>query len=1160
MAYAIPNISVKITPFQNEDDDLKTVMQLALMQRRAAKGSGSGGGAGGVKSDIYLVPDPQNPGTPRAISVPGNYAESRKNNFAVLNELNDRAVASAFLKANPDIEQAVSGLDQLDVASQKAKLDELRTTVVPKYADAHGISTEQALGIFDRALAPVAERVAERKRAVDSASKWDAFTDLLSLGVGNVIDRVTNPAASDEEVRANAKDYARRRQEIIENNAYLLDQEKRAAAGQGFFERSDGLFGTLANAGLAASEVLPSMAPVFAGAAAGAAAGSVAGPVGSLVGGLVGGAVPSAITSQYDYADILEARPDLTEAQKDRVFSEGRTDAILLGGALGAVPGGIGQAAARGAGSLLTRAGLTSLGRQASRAGQAVTAEQLAAGIGKAEARAAGKRAAAQIVNEAAVKKAEEAAQRGFLSGYFHNLPLTAAEAGAMNAGFVGGVNAIQNAHGAPTDMTSGLAEAFISGAATAPFLGIFNARTRPPLRNDYSVEIEPVSEGTPLALPSGSQPLSPGGNDTVPPPSGGGGGNSPMPPTSGGYGLPPAYGGSSVTGTTNRPKTPPPYSGGAAVSYAPDAGVQSAVQGQRKAANVPTETPRSATDVSPLIAEFRQTINPFSKKNWKDLEQFKGMDDAAKILAREESISLAVQDFARKGGTPEELLAHVASVKKSRTRTVDSPNSFLPKDVRDMITEFSYKLKEDPVANVKDSPVVAAPLVDAPEVTAPVVESVVVSPPVVDAPNVNIKEVGDGEATAVTRRPDMGEPDAAAETSASAPDSSINSGVETTTPGDVAAAARLGVDIPVGDNQSVESRGIGGSRTSDIAESATPAATAGAARSGRRKAADGRSGTPAAADGDAATGVRAGKLGDAQGKRTGSASADAAASARGQSTDGVVEDAAKRIFRILQEDRKQARLRDAAAEAREEAAIRANEYDPALEKEASSVAQAQKAALDISDAEVAPMVKTRRKAKASNTAEEVAPTTKIGVRNTPSSDGELTPPLPGKNGKVRSSVPKKVISPDGLNKQLSNLTLDKFKAAAKAVLGRNDSALFTAKDVESLTSDVFKNKMSSQPYRDEVAVKVHALLAKEWTGEAMSPAERRKLNALRKAVPELDAALGLPKEWQDIAEQAASIFDANAKEAAKSGIGNDGRVSANDVTEKLTSRLFECM
>ena len=1154
MAYDIPNISVKITPFQNEDDDLKAVMQLALMQRRAAKGSGSGGG-GDVKSDIYLVPDPQNPGMPRAISVPGNYAESRKNNFAVLNELNDRAVASAFLKANPDIEQAVAGLDQLDVASQKAKLDELRTTVVPKYADAHGISTEQALGIFDRALAPVAERIAERKSAVESASKWDAFTDLLALGVGNVFDRVMNPAASDEEVRANAKDYARRRQEIIENNAYLRDQEKRAAAGQGFFERSDGIFGTLANAGLAASEVLPSMAPVFAGAAAGAAAGSVAGPVGSFVGGLVGGAIPSAITSQYDYADILEARPDLTEDQKARVFSEGRTAATLLGGALGAVPGGVGQAVARGAGSVLTRAGLTSLGRQASRAGQAVTAEQLAAGVGKAEALAAGKQAASQVISEAAAKKAEDVAKRGFWSGYFHNLPLTAAEAGAMNAGFVGGVNAIQNAYGAPTDMTSGLAEAFISGAATAPFLGIFNARTRPPLRNNYSVEIEPVAE--PLALPPGWDDLLTRMTGDTPPSSGPSGG------TKKGFSD---RGGDAVPVTPSGPTTPPPYSGGAAVAYAYDgsgARVSQFSTDKTSTKDAPVNSVRrSEPEVSPLIAEFRQTINPFSKKNWKDLEQFKGMDDAAKILAREESISLAVQDFARKGGTPEELLAHVESVKKSRTRTVDSPTSFLPKDVRDMITEFSTRLKEEPVANVKDSPVVDAPLVDAPEVTAPVAESVVVSPPVVDAPNanVNIKEVDDGAATAVTGRADVGEPDAAAETSAATPDSIVNSGVETLTPGDVAAAARLGVDLPVGDNQPVESRGTGGSRTPDIAESTTPTAVAGAERTSRRKAADGRPSAPAAAVGDAAAGVRAGKSGDAQSKRAGSTSDNTATGTRIQSTDRVIEDAAMRIFRILQEDRERARARMAAAEAQEEAAIRASEYDPALEKEALSVARAQKAAQDISNAEVTSAVKTRRKAKASNTTDEAATAAKIGVRNTPSSDGELTPPLPGKNGKVRSSVPQKVISPDGLNKQLNGLTLTKFKAVAKAVLGKKDSAPFSAKDVEGLDAAFFKNKTASQPYRDEVATKVHALLAKEWTGEAMSSAERRKLNDLRKAVPELDAALGLPKEWQDIAEQAAGIFDANAKEAAKSGIENDGRISANDVTEKLTSRLFECM
>lgn len=1152
MAYDIPNISVKITPFQNEDDDLKALMQLSLMQRRAARGasggSKSGGGVMGTKGDVYLVPDPQNPGMPRALPVPGNYTEARKHNFGVLNALNDRAVAAAFLQENPDIQQAISSLDQLDVASQKAKLDELRTTIVPKYAEKHGLPTEQALGIFDQALTPVAEKVAERKKAVDSASRWDAFTDLLALGLGNVAERIMNPAASDEEIRANAKEYARRRQEIVNQNPYLADQAKRTAAGQGFLERSNGLSGLLANAGIAASEVLPAMAPVFAGASAGAAAGSIAGPIGSLVGGLIGGAVPSAITSQYDYADILEARPDLTEGQKDRVFSEGRTAATLLGGALGAIPGGVGQAVARGAGAALTRAGLTSVGRQASRVGQAVTAEQLAAGAGRAEALAAGRQAASQLIKDTAAANAEAAANRGFLSGYFRNLPFTAAEAGAMNAGFVGGTNAIQNAYGAPTALTSGLGEAFLSGVATAPFLGVFNAKSRPFARSDRRVETEqPVREL--LALPPGKSDMSSGiGDSPVPSEGSGGGQNAPVPPSSG------------TVGTL-------------ANDAAQQASVRAIATGEpaREAAG---RVQPLREEVSPQIAEFRQVVNPLSQKNWKSLAQFDGMDNASKVIAREEAVSSAVQAYLRNGGTQDELLAHVDSVRKSRDRSVESPTAFLPKDVRDMIKEIAGKYRETSEADVKVAPVAAVPpeadaglllpsyLADAPKIETPITTEALPAGTVKLA--TEPLEVRNAAETTNAERADMGQSDVATEASVVAPDSFGDRGVETPAPRAVAAVAELGAELPVGNNQQVKSGRVGRSGASDTSESSAVATVTGATGADARGGSVGRPSAPAAASRDAAASVRTRKSGDAARKRAGSPVADTATSTGKQPADRTVEDAAMRIFRILQEDRRQASQRAATAEAREEAAIRASEYDPALESEALSVANAQKVAVDANDAVVTPAVKTRKKPPRRTSQEptaEVAPSSGVVTRKvTQLPSEELLSPLSDKRGKQRANVPQKVVSPDGLKRTMNALPLSKFKEAAGAVLSKKGSDGITAKSVASLSSTTFKDRAVSQPYRDAVFGAVGKLLAKEWTGAAFSPVERRRLNALREAVPEFDVALGLPKEWQDIADQAAGIFDGNAKEAAKAGIEYESHITTDDVAQNITSRLFECM
>lgn len=1135
MPYDIPNISVKIEPYKDDDSDLKSLMQLALMQRRMARAGGGGGSSNGGfgKGDVYYMTDPQNPGgKPRAVFVPGSKAPAIKHNLAYAQAENDKEVAAAFLNQNPEVQTVIAGLDQLDVATQNARLKELREVIVPRYAEKHKISSEQAMGIFDMALAPAKERVEQQTREVANASRWDAFTDLLSHNIREAYHRIVNPADTDAEVRARAQDYLKREREIIEQNAYLRDQAKRESAGESILDRSDGLTGLVANAGMSAARLLPSVGSMLASAKVGATVGgAVAGPYGALAGGLAGAAYAGGASAPYDYATILESREDLSDAQKAEAFSSGRTAATALGAGLGLIPGGVGRGVWNAAQQGLTRIGLTSLGRQANKAGSAYAAELLARGATQEAAKSGGRQVASRVVTDAMAKRAADAQKWGLLGGYAHNLPFTAAELGTMNAGFVGGLNAIQNASGAPVPLGSGVGDAFLTGVATAPFFGLLNARQRPSMPRGYNNAGE-------YELPQQA--------------------------------LPPA------DATPSNPPVTPVATGAVELVHAP------VIKSPRVSPPVrEVQEPPVQPVAPPELVAFHGDVAPLLGSKWRESDVFAGMSKQDAAVARERLLVEAVNKFYDAGGTPEAVSEYItASARRRKSASADGI-TFIPKEGRDILREVSDSIgatraKSSNIA-VQEAPEVTAPVAAAPDTSAPVVDVPLAEPPLADtvAPRDQlIAQLTEGTtdvANPAGRGGDsvVGELGLKAASDTAPPVASGDSGVAAPTARIAEASADARVALVAGDNQPVKSRRAGRVRAADAAEGATPTRVDSATGARPVADADGGPSAPAAAGGNAAASVRARGRRNAASARAGSAVSDTTAGASKQSTDGAVDAAVARLLGLSDEIRAQSKQRAQSAMDAEEAALRAGELEPTVDMPAPRVsppvATAQKAASAVAGTVTkAPKVRVpkNRSKPAASAQPDDAPRVRRRIvvdeakdAETPVSTGELTPPLAGIKGAARRSVPSKLVSPDELNATLAGLKLRSFQSAAKALYSKKEPGNLIPGGFEDMTAQNYADVEWSRPYRDGVYNEVHRLLAKEWSGDKLSAGEARRLKALRSNVPELDVALGVPKEWTDTAEMAALLQNVSkqmaTKETAEYAVA-DQKTLASNIRDKL--------
>lgn len=483
MAFDIPQVNVNIKPLALPDNQT-TLTNLLKTGRQLSSLRGGGGSQGSSKAmagkgDWVAIPDASRPEGYRLQWVPGSSEKSRANNLAVIQQAEgERALAADAL-----VQEKLAKLEGADVQTQANILEDIRRNDVERLSKSLGVGPDL---VIDNLLGGYQDQIAERRRAVQESSGLSAAWDSVKLGARGLTDILGSIGESPRERLARAEDYNRYREEIIESNAYLQDQELRRAAGEGPFSRITGSTGSLiGSVGSAVGELLPSAGAIIgaasAGASAGAAIGTAVAPgagtaVGGLVGGLATGGGAGAITEQQMYVNRIAADPTLTEDQKVQAIEDGLTGAALVGGVTGAIPLNIGRIGGL-IGGAATRAGIGATGRAAARAGSAEAAEA--------------------VLSQAARDQAARVAARGFGSRFARATGLTAAELSTMNAAGVVGQNYVYGeATGQDTPLTEGLGEALQQGLLAAPVFGLPRTGRRGVIPEGYDSRGRRIPEG----------------------------------------------------------------------------------------------------------------------------------------------------------------------------------------------------------------------------------------------------------------------------------------------------------------------------------------------------------------------------------------------------------------------------------------------------------------------------------------------------------------------------------------------------------------------------------------------------------------------------------------------------------------------------------------
>lgn len=913
MAYDIPQVQSQIKPIKEDENDLANLMRLMLLQRRASRGSGSGSDS--KTGDLLYAPTLGKPGEYSLTPIPGRKDFALKLNYDKTYQAGLQSWADA-LANDPDIRKELDGFADKSVKAQRATLDRIRTQILPNRLPPN-IPVEDTRAVTKYLLGGREANVRQTEKAVEGASRLGAIVDMLKVNASRAFDVAFGDQDTAEQRLASAEKFLQERDAVIRNNPYLLDQQRRMEEGENFIARSEGT-DWLTNIGTSAAEMLPGAGAYMASAAAGSALGSVIAPgPGTILGGLAGGMGAGAALAPGDLATIVAGRNDLTREQKLRVLEEGQLPAQLVGAASGAIPTGLSRPALLAANRALARAGVGSVARAAEARGAQAAAEAAqptlsaaavasaeraaAAASGSAELGAYAQRLAAHRAAElAAVEQTKRTAARQFIDSYFDkkvaqdaaatafgryraNLPYTAAELAAMNAGTVAGYNAIQNAYGAPTAWDEGLGDAIVTGIATAPLFGLMNTRPMTVPRSRPQGDVGVVSWEPPqLALPPAGEARTGGGS---PGPTG----PRSTPPAS----EPPAtLGELLIRPAGSEPDIPPnalppgaeppmelppagPYDGLPPEGNPPDIGPAFYLGDDNRWITDPQRVEgmlggtwvnnRGREDASqpPLVeTPVVQPPTSASRASW-----FRGLSSKLRELYPQRD---------KTQYTPEQVIERENATMEALREVAESGKVKSIGELADAIKK-SAKNKSDGYVTAQGRRA-ALDLIDTPEFYT-------------ELEGILAKQA---ERSAGGQPAPMGATDLTGTPRVNPPDLNGDSGVVPPVAGDAATAPAGDAGRPAGSDQAAQIGGAGRGGAADAAPSAEAAGTPAGAGDGGQQAADGRPGATAAAVGDATTGVRAGEPGDAAGARPGSTDVDAGSGPVQQSAGGPIDIAAE--------------------------------------------------------------------------------------------------------------------------------------------------------------------------------------------------------------------------------------------------------------------------
>lgn len=432
--YNIPNIQ-PITP-KSFADMSSAMMTNAIRGNTALARAMNGGRVGGRRGvattqQVWTGQFDAN-GNPVFTTVPKGMTQKERAAFMQAQQANQ---AQRALQNDTVINEKLSRLNSVPVAEQAQILEDIRRNDIDRLTKTSGVSSGE---LFRTMLQPFQDEVEKRQTDISNSDGLSALWDGLKIGAHGFVSSLAAAVKGGgaERYKVAAEEHQRYRDKVLEENAFLRDQELRAAQGEGTFERMSGPTGSvLGTIGAAAGEMLPSAGAGIAGSIAGAKIGGVtAGPYGALVGALVGGAVPTASYEPFALAQRVVNDPTLSEEQKLEAIDKGILPAAGIGAATGAIPAGVGAVGGRLLGAM-ARAGVPGVSR---------------------------------------VAEAVSAPSANALTRYAQRVSTTGTELGLMNTATIMGQNAnFAQATGREVPLTEGVAEGLSQAVLAAPLFGL---------------------------------------------------------------------------------------------------------------------------------------------------------------------------------------------------------------------------------------------------------------------------------------------------------------------------------------------------------------------------------------------------------------------------------------------------------------------------------------------------------------------------------------------------------------------------------------------------------------------------------------------------------------------------------------------------------------
>ena len=467
---------------KSTDELMKTGMQMARIAN-----AGSGGGRSRANKDVSLrvVPDPSSPNGYRLEYSYGRTPKERIANDAIMD-----GIRAKQLVANDEVVQGImQKLDSPDVSYQSKfeLMNDLRQNQLSRLQRSSGLSKDMLIDALD--LRSRQQGLNAQRKTIEDTSAFKTLYDTGKMMFSRVKDTFT-PGQSAEEELAAGKERLAEQQKILENNAYLREQELMAREGRSAYEKAhtSETGSSLLNIGStivdSAGDIGVTVGAAALGGASGGAAGTAAAPgpgtvVGSIAGSITGAAGANAAITRQQFIDAIVANPDLTDEQKLDAIRNYSGKAAATGAAVGAAVDigtlGLGKIA----GKVLNRGTANRMVQEA--IGKDAAASAAANAVGKAGARNISRITAEAAGVGTSSAASRNAAYRGLGSYLTRDLPREAATAAAYGGANLMGLNYLLNeATGENRPITEGLDEALLSGAAFGAVFGLGRNLRRP--------------------------------------------------------------------------------------------------------------------------------------------------------------------------------------------------------------------------------------------------------------------------------------------------------------------------------------------------------------------------------------------------------------------------------------------------------------------------------------------------------------------------------------------------------------------------------------------------------------------------------------------------------------------------------------------------------